>query len=167
MKGLRGMLSVLGVVASASLASTAMAQDRTVYVETNEGPRLEIGGTVGFPTGLSGKGWIDPVNALQAAVAWQPGANALYGSLDYLFHTPSMLTEANVRLPFYAGVGARVLNYDTGGSVVGPRVPLGVTAIFSEFPLSVFAEVAPAMEFGNGGDPGLTADATAGARLYF
>ena len=151
-------------------AFPAAAQDTRVRIERQDGQLVEVGVVAGFPTGLSAKYWVDRKLGVQAAAAWNPGTNGLTASADMLMHTESFSTQDEVSLPLYAGLGARVIEYDenteNGTWAAGPRIPVGVEAILRDLPVSFFVEVAPAVEVGRG-DPDVTADAAVGARVIF
>ena len=160
---------VAAFAAMAAWALPAGAQTR-VEIEREDDQLVEVGVVAGFPTGVSVKYWTDRTFAVQGAAAFNPGTNGLNGSMDALYHTESFANDEEISLPLYAGLGARVVEYDqdtdNGEWAVGPRIPLGVEAILRDLPVAFFAEVAPAVELGRG-DPDLTADAAVGARVIF
>lgn len=151
-------------------AVPAAAQDSRVVIDREDEQMLEAGVIAGFPTGVSAKYWLDRRAAIQGAAAWSPGTGGLIGSVDALMHTKSLSSEEEISLPLYAGIGARVVEYDentdNGEWAVGPRIPIGVEAILRDLPVAFFAEVAPALEVGRG-DPDVTGDAAVGARVIF
>ena len=148
-------------------AAPAAAQSRIEVQEPGDNV-IELGVSAGFPTGLSAKYWMDSRRAIGAGLAWNPSADGLLVHGDYLMHTRNSMVETDaMHVPVYAGVGGRIAQYSNDdGVVIGPRVPVGVTAVMEELPFSVFAEIAPVLEFGRG-DPDVTADAAVGARLVF
>ena len=164
----RTMMAVLAVMAAWGLP--AAAQDTRVVIDRQDEQLVEVGVVAGFPTGFSAKYWVDRKLAVQGAAAWNPGTGGLTGTTDVLLHTASMSNEGEIALPLYAGIGARVVEYDenteNGQWALGPRVPLGAEAILRDLPVAFFAEIAPAIEMGRG-DPDLTADAAVGARVIF
>lgn len=163
----RTIMAVFAVAAAWALP--ASAQDTRVQIEREDEQLVEFGVVAGFPTGFSAKYWVNRKLAVQGAAAWNPGTGGLAGTTDMLMHTDSLSSESEITLPLYAGVGARVVEYDEnseGTWAVGPRVPVGVEAIFRDLPVAFFAEIAPAVELGRG-DPDLTADAAVGARVIF
>ena len=151
-------------------ALPAAAQDTRVVIDRQEDQLVEVGVVAGFPTGFSGTYWVDGNKAVQAAAAWNPGTGGLTGTADMLVHTKNFAKDDEINVPLYAGLGARVVEYDEGTTngnwAIGPRVPVGVEAILRDLPVAFFAEVAPAVELGRG-DPDLTADAAVGARVIF
>ena len=80
-----------------------------------------------------------------------------------------MVDSPDIAIPFYVGLGGRFIQFDRNDTALGPRIPIGVTALMKELPLSVFAEIAPAIEFEqqDNRDTTFTADAAVGARITF
>ena len=131
--------------------------------QTNSGD-FGIGLILGEPTGLSAKYYLGGNNALDFGVAWSLGRHShFHVHADYLRHNFSAFNVETGRLPFYYGIGARVLGGDNG--VVGVRIPIGVSYYFPNDPLEIFFEVVPILDLapstsfsGNGG---------LGIRYYF
>ena len=164
---MKKLLLLAAAAASMLVAAPVFAQDSRVVIDRDEEGMVEAGFQAGFPTGLSFKYWIERRNALQAGLAWQTAAGGWVANLDYLSHSESLVREADVKVPAYIGVGGRFIQFeDPDDTAFGPRIPIGVTAILQDVPISVFAEIAPAAEFGQG-EPVFTADAAVGARLVF
>jgi hypothetical protein len=160
---------VAAFAAVAAWALPAAAQETRIEIEREDDQLVEVGVVAGFPTGVTAKYWMNRTAAVQGAAAWNPGTRGLNGTMDALYHTESFASDEEISLPLYAGLGARVVEYDDEGDsewAIGPRVPLGVEAILRDLPVAFFAEVAPAIEAGRG-DPDLTADAAVGARVIF
>lgn len=162
------LASLLGIGVLA-LAAPAFAQDRVVIFDTDrDGPTAEIGLMTGYPTGITGKAWLDYNNAIGVGLGFVPATDSFIGNVDYLIHTDSLVGDS-ARMPFYIGLGLRGINYDDDGSdfAIGPRMPIGVTALFEQLPISLFAEIAPALEFDGDGNTVITADASIGGRVWF
>jgi hypothetical protein len=161
---------VAAFAAVAAWALPAAAQETRVEIEREDDQLVEVGIVAGFPSGVSAKYWLNRTAAVQGAAAWNPGTNGLNGTIDALYHTASFANDEEISLPLYAGLGARIVEYDNDGNdsewAIGPRVPIGVEAILRDLPVAFFAEIAPAVEAGRG-DPDLTADAAVGARVIF
>jgi hypothetical protein len=112
---------------------------------------------LGEPTGLSGKYWVSPTNAVDAGVAWaftKKGFFHLHG--DYLWHFVDAI-ESTERFVLYAGVGGR-LGFGDDKTRVGVRIPGGIAFWPKGAPIDVFLEVAPILDLipatklsGNGG----------------
>ncbi len=81
---------------------------------------------------------------------------------DILWHTFSSFGLTSGRMPFYAGLGGRVLLGDD--SQFGIRLPLGASFLPSTDPIELFAEIAPVIKIA----PDLDADidGAIGIRVY-
>lgn len=164
MKTLIPMLGALGLMAATAMP--AMGAER-VIVTQEQAPRAELGLEAGFPSGLTGKYWINDKDAVQGGVSFLFPTDAFVMHADYLVHTPSLTDPSDeFKLPLYIGVGGRLISFHHGDTAIGPRVPIGVEAIMKDVPISVFGEVAPALEVGSG-PAVVTADASVGARVIF
>jgi hypothetical protein len=134
-----------------------------VKAQTNAGD-FGIGLILGEPTGLSAKYYLGGTNALDFGLAWSLGRHSnFHAHADYLRHKFDVFEVQTGRLPFYYGIGARVIGGDQG--LVGIRVPIGVSYYFPNDPLEIFFEVVPILDLapstsfsGNGG---------LGIRYYF
>jgi hypothetical protein len=123
-----------------------------------------IGLILGEPTGLTAKYYLGGNNALDFGLAWSLGRHSsFHAHADYLIHKFDVFDVETGRLPFYYGLGARVIGGDHG--LVGIRVPIGVSYYFQNDPLEIFFEVVPILDLapstsfsGNGG---------LGIRYYF
>lgn len=141
---------------------------------TNDG--FGIGIIAGEPTGISVKKWLSRDRALDGAVAWSFTDNSsLQIHADYLVHNFDLLKTGSVggKLPLYAGIGARVKlqshddrkgrNYDD--TLVGVRVPLGISYLFAKAPVDLFLEIVPVLDLIPGSS--LSLNGALGARYYF
>jgi hypothetical protein len=138
-----------------------------------EAREFGLGIIIGDPTGLSGKYFLAPENAIDFAV----GLGLLHGKhlaihADYLWHF--QLDEwSSGRFDLYAGVGPKLGIRDKGGRgrggdgsvLLGARAPLGVAVMFLEAPFDVFVEVAAGLWIVEKVDFDL--DAAIGARYWF
>jgi hypothetical protein len=139
---------------------------------------LGVGVIVGEPTGLSVKKWISPTHAIDAALAWSfSGNDSVQIHSDYLFHNFGVLRtdSSEGRLPLYYGLGARVKlkgdnndndRHDNDNDVrVGLRIPFGISYLFAQAPLDIFAEVVPVLDVVPDSDVDI--NVALGARFYF
>jgi len=123
------------------------------------------GAYIGSPTGLTGKYWLSDSRALDGALAWKEGdENRFEIAVDHLWHY-AFITNPSIdgRLPFYFGLGLRVLAGDD--SEAGLRLPLGVSFLCKDVPVEFFAEIAPVVRFAP--DTGAGIDGGVGVRYYF
>lgn len=136
------------------IASAGLAQ-----AQSQGGTGLGI--IIGNPTGISLKVWPGGNMAFDAAAAWSfSGKGYLQVHGDFLFHNYNLLDP---QFPVYYGVGAVVgISSDI---VLGARVPVGITHLFSGAPLDVFLEVVPRLNLIP--NTNFNVDAAIGVRYYF
>lgn len=140
-------------------------------VMANEG--LGVGVIVGEPTGITVKKWFGTDRAVDGAAAWSlSGSNSLQLHADYLVHDFGLLKPGNIngRLPVYIGAGGRILlNDDSHGhhndTVVGVRIPFGVSYLMAKTPVEIFLEIVPILDVVPSTE--LELNAAIGARFYF
>jgi hypothetical protein len=144
----------------------------TSAVAHADGGPFGLGLILGSPTGVSGKLYFDKQNAIDFAVG-EAFANerGFHVHVDYLWH-PFMLTQDEAFfLPFYVGIGGRLLERDTHQGTylhLGPRVPVGILFDFKRVPLDVFLEVALIVDLIDNGDGDrVDLNAGVGIRYYF
>ena len=135
---------------------------------------LGVGVIAGTPTGLSMKYWTDKNTAIDAAAEWSTSGNdKFYFHADYLLHDYRLIkqTELKVKLPVYYGIGAHIeLKENTpskgnDNDILAIRVPVGISCLFTNSRLEVFAEIVPALELSP--DTDLSLNAAVGGRIYF
>ncbi len=131
--------------------------------------RLGLGLTIGQPSGLSGKIWLDATHAVDFAAGsfgYYTGSsyNGVNIHVDYLWHRYGLFgrlgSDARTRMPLYVGVGALF----TAPNVAGVRVPFGITYLFRQ-PFDMFFELAPTLILAPAAGSGV--DAGLGGRFYF
>jgi hypothetical protein len=125
-----------------------------------------LGVMVGEPTGLSLKVWSGTRTAFDAAAGWSLNeSDWIYVHGDYLWHRYDLQLDAPGALPFYFGIGARVLLHEGDDSKVGVRVPLGLDYITRDHRFDIFLEVAPIVDLAP--STGFDVSGGLGARFYF
>lgn len=124
-----------------------------------------LGISIGNPTGLNGKYWLDSSKAVDAGMAWSLGKHSDFSlHSDYLLHKDAAFYFNDVHpLDFYYGIGARMEFSDD--IELGVRVPLGLTHRFEQESADIFAEVAPIVDLVS--KTGLELHLLFGARYYF
>ena len=175
------------VLATVSLALpvTARAQESKPATTSRSyaaGGNFGLGLILGSPTGISGKFYLAPNAAIDAALGIGIGED-IHLHVDYLFEGSDVAKQPGFRLGWFAGIGARLADTDDedfthnhGNGVrhrhdhdeldFGPRVPVGLEFRVDELrQLEVFAEVALGIDLIE--DTGLTIDAGIGARYFF
>jgi hypothetical protein len=123
--------------------------------------KIGVGIIVGEPTGLSAKIWTTDKNAFDASLAWY--YDALYLHADFLKHSFGIIDVNKGQLPLYFGIGAKVVM--ANDPLIGLRIPLGASYIFSDAPLDIFFEVVPVLNIIPSTE--FDVDAAAGIRYYF
>lgn len=152
----------------------SMVALNSVHAQPKDG--LGVGLIIGEPTGLSLKKWLGNDRAIDAGVAWSFSENdSLQFHADYLLHNFSLLTEPDLpgRLPLYCGLGGRVKlkegndgkGRNNNDTLVGVRVPFGISYLFAEAPVGLFAEIVPILDFVP--DTDFDLNAAIGVRFYF
>lgn len=138
---------------------------------TNYGPeakRLGVGLYLGEPIGFTLKGYITEKLAINGIAAWafHDKAFTMIGDITYDFL--DIPIDSNlVTLPIYAGFGAK-LEFNAGphdDTVVGIRVPVGVAIQWINYPIELFAEIAPGIDVAPSTEFDLMGGI--GARFYF
>ena len=127
---------------------------------------IGVGVMVGEPTGLSLKIWSGDQTAFDVAAGWSLGSqDRINVHADYLWHRYELDLDVRGALPYYFGVGGRVLLHEGDDSRIGVRVPLGLNYITQDRRFGFFIEVAPVIDLVPDTDFDLTGGL--GARFYF
>lgn len=126
--------------------NTMTTHDATPSYSVIRSPnRFGAGIIVGEPTGASLKYWLNDTLAVDGAVGWSfhDHTDAYFHS-DILWHDFDLIPVSQGRLPVYFGAGGMVrFRDDRHDNQVGIRLPVGVSYIFDNTPVDIFAEVAP------------------------
>jgi hypothetical protein len=148
---------VLGLALLSVMATRAAAAPR------GSGPAhpFGLGLQLGAPTGLTAKLYLNQPFALQMGLGFVDDfddEDGLHVHLDFIWHPAILAREAAFTLPFYLGVGARVLQHDYVYRIdrtyyvdedthLGVRVPIGLLMDFNRVRLDIFLEVALVIDF--------------------
>lgn len=120
------------------------------------------GVTLGDPTGLSLKYWLDETKAVDAGVGFS-GDAAFYG--DFLWHSYDLLPQPDRgRLGAYVGAGPRI-ETERRETALGIRTLGGLNYWIAEHPIEVFLEAGPVFRLAP--DRDVDVDAGLGVRFYF
>src|SRR5260221_10518901 len=122
--------SIVTVVLLAAL--TAGKPAHAVTSRVGSAQDLGIGTELGQPTGVTAKYWLSSTLAVDGAMGYHFNSNFDMHS-DVLWHSFSSFDVSNGRLPFYVGLGGRVLFGDD--SQFGARLPIGVSFLSSNQPM--------------------------------
>jgi hypothetical protein len=120
-----------------------------------------VGVQLGQPMGVTGKYWLSSTTAVDAAAGYHFNKNFDMHA-DYLWHSFSSFDVQSGRLPFYFGIGGRVMLGND--SNFGMRLPIGVSFLTSNEPFEFYAEVAPVVQLLT--SLGVDIDGAVGIRVY-
>jgi hypothetical protein len=136
-----------GFLLACALSTTAAAAP---------GHPFGLGVQLGAPTGITGKLYLDQPFALQMGIGFVDDfddEDGLHVHLDFIWHPAILARQPAFTLPFYLGVGARLLQHDYVYRIdrtyyvdedthLGVRVPFGLLMDFNRVSLDIFLEVA-------------------------
>ena len=139
------------------------------YHPTNDGGSFGLGLEIGDPGnwGITGKLWVDRVNAFQPAVKFNSGGSAIL-QFDYLWHNFDIIRmEGEGSMPLYIGLGGNLLLQST--VAVAGRVPVGISYIFDKrnVPVDIYLQAVPTLWFFSAGLSRLDVYGELGAHFYF
>ena len=89
--------------------------------------------------------------------------SSLYLHSDLLIHSFDLIPVSRGRLPVYIGGGALVRLRDDEDNQVGIRIPVGLSYMFDNAPIDIFAEIAPAIDIA----PDVRGEVTGGIGIRF
>ncbi len=168
-------LKLLLAITALTFATPALAQKGGSRI--GQGKNLGLGLAIGSPSFLTAKYFLDSKLALDFGLdfaRWGSGIG-LHG--DVLFHTNSLITDANIALPLYFGAGVNVATwswgwndrwgrrYYNGGADLGIRGVGGAALWLKKVPLEFFVEIGPELWVLHG--PRLQFFGSVGVRYYF
>jgi len=104
-----------------------------------------LGIILGEPTGISAKLTTNHINAFDFAAAWSfKDRGHLLLQADYIWHNFDLIQVPSGRLPFYYGIGGRVIF--SNDPLVGIRIPVGLDYQFEREPIDIFVEIVPILD---------------------
>jgi hypothetical protein len=142
---LKRTLLVVGLLAA---SSSAHAQS---------GRPFGLGLVLGEPTGLTSKLYLSAPFALQFGLGWMADYydyDGIYVNIDLIWHPAVITRQPAFTMPFYVGVGGRLLDnryryyyqgpfyYDEHDTHLGVRVPFGLLMDFNRIPMDLYLELA-------------------------
>ena len=109
---------------------------------------LGVGLVTPVPTGVTFKLWFDKTNAFDIVASWNINDQKYYVHADYLTHDYSKFDLDHNAMAFYYGFGARIKEKDNPDSdtVLGMRIPFGLSYFMENAPFELFGEVAPRLD---------------------
>jgi hypothetical protein len=120
---------------------------------------------VGEPTGASLKYWFNDLVAIDGAIGLSLHDHSdLYLHSDILWHNFDLIPVSQGKAPVYFGVGG-LLRFRNSGEddQFGIRVPVGVSYLFDNAPVDIFAEIGPALDL----TPAVRGEVTGGVGIRF
>jgi hypothetical protein len=157
------------ILKSFIIAAVLIAIPAAARAQAEAGPAhpFGLGLMIGNPTGLSGKWYLNKPFALQAGLGYvdddfDDGGDddGFHLHVDVVWHPRVLARTPDFTLPFYFGVGGRILDDDDryvcgpGGerctdndTYLGVRVPVGLLMDFNKVPLDIFLELALVVDF--------------------
>jgi hypothetical protein len=160
--------ALLFALAARPADSTAVNTNSNSSASSVNEHRFGAGIILGDPTGLSLKYWLNDTMAIDSAIGASfndDGDNDsnFYMHADVLWHNFDLIKVPQGRLPIYFGVGALVRFRDNADDQLGVRIPVGVSYMFEQAPIDIFAEIGPAIDI----VPDVRGEVTAGVGIRF
>ncbi len=125
-----------------------------------------LGFMVGDPSGLNGKYFLSPNNAVEvglgAGVFGNENSFAMH--IDYLYHNNTIIQSSENFTVFY-GFGIRVRSKEEAEFGLGMRGIIGVSWVSQTMPIDIFVQIAPVFKLLPSTKFGI--DGAIGARYYF
>lgn len=127
--------------------------------------KFGVGVTFGEPIGVDMKYWLNETVAVDGAMGWSLHNHAdLYLQSDILWHDFHLLRVSRGQLPVYAGIGALVrFRHDNLDNQAGIRFPIGISYMFNNAPVDIFAEIGPAIDLA----PSVRGEITGGVGIRY
>lgn len=143
------LVSVFGFCAFAQDTTTNAIQTQMPPLPLNDlAHSLSAGVMVGEPTGPTVKYFVTDTIAVDAAAGWSPYRHSdAEMHADILLHDFDLLPVDQGKLPVYLGAGALIRFRHDADDQAGIRLPIGISYMFQNIPVDVFAEVGPAIIF--------------------
>jgi hypothetical protein len=152
---------VIGIVALTAESADARPRPagRSSRSNFEANKTFGLGIMLGAPTGLSGKYFTGPSNAIDFGIGYLGGYrddDGFHVHADYLWHPVSLVSDEAFELPLYVGIGGRFWNWSHchagcdirhGGGAIGVRGPLGIAFDFNNVPIDIFVELALVLDF--------------------
>jgi hypothetical protein len=142
------LASVPGVfVCAQDMTTTNAMQTQMPPMALNDySHSLSAGLMVGEPTGPTVKYFLNDTVAVDAAAGWSPYRHASAElHADILLHDFNLIPVDQGKLPVYVGAGALVRFRHNADDQGGIRIPFGISYMFQDIPVDIFAEVGPAL----------------------
>jgi hypothetical protein len=132
----------------ANLMATNTTTTASITSVSGMAGKFGAGITVGEPIGPSLKYFVSDALAIDGALGWSLHDHTdLYMQSDVLWHKFNLIPVSQGSLPVYFGAGG-LLRFRNSGEddQFGFRVPIGVSYLFDNVPVEIFAEIGPALD---------------------
>ncbi|MFH0734800.1 MAG: hypothetical protein V1773_09690 [bacterium] len=125
-----------------------------------------IGFMAGDPTGLNGKYFLNPNNAVEVGlgVGVFGSENSFAIHVDYLYHNNTII-QSSENFPIFYGFGVRVRSKEEAEFGLGMRGVVGIAWVSQTMPIDIFLQIAPVFKLLPSAKFGI--DGAVGARYYF
>jgi hypothetical protein len=152
-------------ITCAILAAIALAV--ALPARAGDDKYVGLGFIVGEPTGLDLKFFMNNEHALEFGLAWSlSGENEMHIQGDYLWHRYDLIDMTNGdEMPFYFGIGGRMILVEDHDDVVGIRFPIGLAYMFTNYPFDIFGAIVPILDLTP--DTDFDLEGAVGARFWF
>ena len=160
---------MLFAVGARAADSTAVQTNSLSATSSDIVNHFAAGVILGEPTGLSVKYWLNETLAIDGALGVSfnhdnDNDGSFYLHSDVLWHNFDLLKVSQGRLPVYFGVGGLLRFRDNNeDNQFGIRVPVGLSYLFDDAPVEIFAEVGPALDL----TPAVQGEITGGVGVRF
>ena len=140
------------------------------YPSINSSATFGLGLEVDEPSewGVNGKFWVNPVNAFQLGINFNPAGIYLL-KLEFLWHDFDIfpLIDKNGGLPLYIGLGGMLQLQNSAD--IGYRIPVGISYMFNKrnFPVDIYIQAVPNLWLYSGGQTNFSVNGELGAHYYF
>jgi hypothetical protein len=152
---MRGFRLTLIALAMSALAAAVPSHARL-------GGNLGLGFVAGAPSGISGKLWLNNINAIDMILGFNPYNDYLELRGDYVWHEMNLIPVRAGQMPLYYGMGAGLVISDGGPGLLARGV-VGLEYLFPSAPLDVFVELGPGIRI----FPATDVDISAGLGMRF
>lgn len=162
------LATLYGVCARADDATMTATNSGTAGANTSSSGmagRFGAGVTLGEPIGPSLKYFFNDCLAIDGAFGWSLHDHTdFYMQSDLLWHNFDLIPVSQGRMALYFGGGGLVRFRNSGqDDQFAVRAPVGVSYLFDNVPVDIFAEVGPALDL----TPSLRGEVTGGIGVRF
>ena len=162
------LAAACGVCARAdnpTMTTNTTAQTTSTGSMGDMGGKFGAGVILGEPIGASVKYFFNDAMAVDGALGWSGHDHSdIYMHSDVLWHNYDLIPVPRGRLPVYFGAGGLLRLRNSGeDDQFGIGVPVGLSYLFDNAPVDVFAEIGPAIDL----TPSLRGEITGGIGIRF